>query len=174
MMEENFFKKTIVETPRNSEQKCLCVLCLDVSASMDGAPIQALNEGVRTFIEAVKKDPVARKRLEVAIITFGSRARVIQEPELVDFFEPPQLKAAGVTAIAEAIRKAIRLIEKRKEFYKQHGINYYRPFIILMTDGEPNDIATRQEVDILAHEIHRSVEEKKIHFLGYRLRRLRP
>lgn len=37
-MEENLFKKTIVETPRNSEQRCLCVLCLDVSGSIKGAP----------------------------------------------------------------------------------------------------------------------------------------
>ena len=35
-------------------------LCLDCSGSMSGAPIAELNEGVRTFYEALNSDEIAR------------------------------------------------------------------------------------------------------------------
>lgn len=135
---ENLFKQTTTEKPRNAEQKCLCVLCLDTSGSMSGEPIEALNEGLKTFANEIKLDSVARKRLEVSIITFDSNVNVAQEPELVDFFTMPTLEAGGSTKLVDGVRAAIRKIEERKRFYKQYGINYYRPFIILMTDGEPD------------------------------------
>lgn len=160
-MEENLFKKTVVETPRNSEQKCLCVLCLDVSESMKGERIKALNEGIRAFAQAVKKDPIARKRLEVGIVTFDNIIEVRQTPELIDFFEMPTLTAAGTTRLVDGVRTALRMVEGRKEYYKKHGLNYYRPFVILMTDGEPDE---GQDVHGLAQEIKEGVDNKKFTF----------
>ncbi|WP_051633039.1 vWA domain-containing protein [Thermonema rossianum] len=160
-MEENLFKKTIVETPRNSEQRCLCVLCLDVSGSMKGKRIEALNEGLQEFSRAVKKDPVARKRLEIAIVTFDNIIEIRQYPELIDFFDMPTLQAAGTTRLVDGVRTALRIIEERKQYYKKHGLNYYRPFVILMTDGEP-DIG--QDIHGLAQEIKEGVDQKKFTF----------
>ena len=37
------------EAAENYEQKCLCVLVLDVSGSMSGEPIQELNKGLQDF-----------------------------------------------------------------------------------------------------------------------------
>lgn len=68
------------EEPSNFEQKCLCVLVLDVSGSMSGSPINLLNEGLRRFQEELLKDEVTRDRLEVAIVTFGSEVETIQGP----------------------------------------------------------------------------------------------
>ena len=43
------------ESPDNYEQKCLCLLVLDVSGSMSGDPINELNKGLQEFQEAVLK-----------------------------------------------------------------------------------------------------------------------
>lgn len=126
------------ESPANYEQKCLCVLVLDVSGSMAGDPILELNEGLRAFREAVMQDFIAAQRLEVAIFTFGGEVRCLQEPSLIDGLAMPVLHASGSTPMADAMRKALFYVEERKKYYRATGQTYYRPIVVLMTDGEPD------------------------------------
>ena len=60
-----------VEFAENPEPRCACLLLLDNSGSMSGAPIQQLNEGLRAFQEDLSADALASKRVEVGIVTFG-------------------------------------------------------------------------------------------------------
>ena len=60
-----------VEFATNPEPRCACVLLLDVSGSMGGRPIAALNEGLRAFAADLAKDGLASQRVEVAIVTFS-------------------------------------------------------------------------------------------------------
>ena len=57
----------------------------------------------------------------------------------VDQFRSPVLDAHGDTPMGEAVRRALDLIKARKEIYKQHGLDYFRPWIFLITDGKPTD-----------------------------------
>ena len=43
---------------------------------MSGEPIAQLNRGFELFCDEIKKDELAKKRAEMAVITFGSMARV--------------------------------------------------------------------------------------------------
>src|SRR6478609_7193596 len=51
----------------NPEPRLPCVLLLDVSTSMTGAPIHELNDGVFLYKGELMADPLAAKRVEVAI-----------------------------------------------------------------------------------------------------------
>ena len=126
-----------VEFAENPDPRCPCVLLLDVSTSMSGEPIQALNEGLRAFQREVTLDPVAARRVEVAIITFGTHVSVVQDFVTVDQFSPPELQAGGQTHMGKGIETALDLLEQRKATYKANGIAYYRPWIFLLTDGSP-------------------------------------
>ena len=39
--------------------------------------------------------------------------------------------------MAEGIERALTLVSRRKEFYNRQGIPYYRPWILMITDGKP-------------------------------------
>lgn len=151
------------EMPDNYEQKCLCTLVLDVSGSMSGEPMRALNRGLQEFYAAVEEDLIAASRLEVSIITFGNEIKVIQEPALIGNFDMPMLQAHGGTPLADAIFEALRRTEDRKAWYKETGQPYYRPIVVLITDGEPDP---NQDVARLSSEIRAAVEGKKCTFFG--------
>lgn len=123
----------------NPEPRVPCVLVLDVSGSMDGQPIQELNEGIRQYKDELASDSIASKRVEVAIVTFGEDVRTVVDFTTAEGFEPPVLGAAGLTPMGQAVGQAIDMIESRKQVYKANGIAYYRPWIFLITDGCPND-----------------------------------
>ena len=133
------FDAKVASVAENPEQRCPCILLLDVSGSMNGSPIAQLNAGLSTFRESIQKNELASMRVEVAIITFGSVVEVKQDFITVDQFNPPVLTSRGGTPMGQAINTALDKLEERKQIYKQAGISYFRPWVFLITDGEPTD-----------------------------------
>ena len=128
-----------VEFVENPDPRCACVLLVDVSTSMYGDKINHLNAGLETFANEIQRDPLASIRTEVAIITFGSQVRMVQDFVTADQFVPPTLVANGTTNMAEGINFALDKIEERKAVYRRNGVDYYRPWLFLMTDGKPTE-----------------------------------
>lgn len=127
----------VVEFAENPEPRCPCVLLLDTSGSMQGVPIDALNEGLLSFKDELIKNSLASRRVEVAIVTFNSDVNVVQDFVTADQFSPPILTASGLTYMGSGIDKALDMIEDRKAQYRASGIAYYRPWVFMITDGEP-------------------------------------
>jgi uncharacterized protein YegL len=138
----------------NPEPRCPVALLLDTSGSMQGEAIEQLNEGLRAFDQALKGDQLAALRVEVALVTFGGRVRALDvrsgTPQsiafdanhafiTVDNFRPPTLAAGGPTPMGEAVQRALVLLRERKDIYKQNGLDYFRPWMFLITDGQPTD-----------------------------------
>ena len=147
----------------NFEQKCLCVLVLDTSYSMDDGSIDELNAGLKRFQDELLKDKTTRDRLEVAIVTFDSDVKTIQQPALLTDFSMPTLVCNGSTCMIDGISEAIDIVENRKQYYKSHGIPYYRPWIVMMTDGYPD---SDQDVDGMSSRIKDAHQHKEFVFMG--------
>lgn len=126
-----------VEFAIRPDPRCPCILLLDTSTSMGGDPIAALNEGLQIFQECLMMDELASRRVEVAIVTFDSQVTVAQDFITADQYEPKSLTAFGATCMGSAILKALDMVQRRKEIYKKNGVKYYRPWIFMITDGEP-------------------------------------
>lgn len=122
------------------------VLCLDVSASMRGEKIQELNRGVKEFFNAVKNDDVAKYAVELCIVTFNHSAQKVLDfagiERQIDKFNTINLVASGNTAMGAAVNMALDLLEKRKQEYQDKGVDYWQPWLVLMSDGQPTDVIT--------------------------------
>jgi len=147
-------QQELVENPTPRVPICLV---LDVSGSMSGEPIEELQEGVKMFFEAIREDEVAQYAAEIAIVTFGGEARKVLDFFAINRQEVPELCADGVTPMGAALDLALNLLEARKMEYSNAGVDYYQPWMVLMTDGAPTD-----SIDSAAKKIGELVRTKKL------------
>jgi uncharacterized protein YegL len=148
------------EFAENPEPRCPCILLLDTSGSMKGDPIAQLNEGLIAFKDEMSADALAEKRVEVALITFGP-VQVQSDFQTADQFQPPTLVTTGDTPMGAAIDQALSMLEQRKQTYKANGVSYYRPWILLITDGAPTDAWKT-----VANRVHAGEEQKSFSFFA--------
>lgn len=148
----------------NPDPRCPVALVLDCSGSMgepltagQPAPIDALNDGLDVLVRELHRDPLARRRVEVSIVTFGSAVHVASDFATVDHLTLPQLTPSGVTPMGEAITTALDKLDERKRSYRANGIAYYRPWLLLITDGLPTDDLTAARERLAAAEAGKQV-----------------
>lgn len=125
----------------NTNQRLPCVLVLDASTSMAGEAIDQLNIGLETLDQQLKNDDIACQRVQLAVITaggLGEATLVVDWTDAIDFV-PPKIVANGTTPLGTAVARALEKIEEQKENYKNHQVQYNRPWLFVITDGEPND-----------------------------------
>mgnify|MGYP001806569815 CR=1 FL=1 len=154
-----------VEFAENPEPRCPCVLLLDTSGSMQGVPIDALNDGLQTFRDDLIRDELAKKRVEVAIVSFDNQIKLIQDFVTADRFETPILTAQGQTHMGSGINYALDMIAARKSEYRNNGITYYRPWVFMITDGEPQG-ESDDIVEIAAQRIREEEGNKRVAFFA--------
>lgn len=124
--------------------------------------ISDLNDGLNQFFETIRTDEVAVYSAEICVITFGGKkAEVISNFATVDQIDTSfSLVADGDTYMGEAVNMALDRLEKRKQAYKDKGIDYFQPWLVIMTDGTPN--GSKSELETAISRVQKMVNERKL------------
>ncbi|MBQ4399759.1 MAG: VWA domain-containing protein [Alphaproteobacteria bacterium] len=130
-----------VEFADNANERTPCVLVLDCSGSMRGEPIKQLNAGLIALEKELKEDIDASSRVQLLIVKASGTDDVTIESDWTDAmnFTAPVMEAGGLTPLGKAMEVALQKIEKQKCLYDSCGITSKRPWIFLISDGEPTD-----------------------------------
>ena len=130
-----------IQLTDNTSQRLPCVLVLDGSGSMDGKPIKALNEGLKVLEQELKNDDTAAQRVRLSVLRMGDDDEVEVVTDWTDAvdFEAPTIEANGRTPMGKAMSMALERIEDQKEALRENSTPYNRPWIFLITDGEPTE-----------------------------------
>jgi len=148
----------------NRDPRVACALVLDTSSSMSGAPIAQLNAGYETFRQSIDDDELARKRTEMMVITFADAAPKITVPWTEGrHLGPETFASAGVTPLGAALNLALDQVNARKQTYKEAGLEYYQPWIFVITDGEPTD---PQEFQVATARLREAEAKKAVTVFG--------
>jgi uncharacterized protein YegL len=123
----------------NYDPRCPSILVLDVSASMTGRPIIEVQDALAQYIDELATDSLAKRRVEIAVVSFGGTVQVLNNFSTPDNVAAPTLKATGDTPMGEALVTALDLLKTRKSELASQGIQQYRAWVILITDGAPTD-----------------------------------
>ena len=142
----------------NTSSRIPVCLCLDVSGSMYDC-IGELEDGVNAFYDAVRKHDAAKDSCEIAVVTFGSTVQVLEDYSTVDRKSPLKLTANGGTPMAEGAEKALEILEARKNEYKANGVDYYQPWLVIITDGKPGDM---EDIPAAQDRTRKLVEAKRL------------
>lgn len=111
------------------------LLLLDVSGSMYGSRITELNKAVNIMINEFKTTVAKEISLQMSVITFSNNANVHIPMQSVENITWKDLSASGVTNLSSALDLAKSMIEN-KDIVPSRA---YRPAVILVSDGYPND-----------------------------------
>ena len=98
-----------------------------------------LNAGLQRFVSDILAD--------VAVMTFARTVATVKE------FGPiresdSKLKITtsreNETLLGEAVELALSELDSRKRIYREHGVEYYQPWLVVMTDGVPTSARHRE------------------------------
>lgn len=147
----------------NPAPRCPVVLLLDASGSMSGQPINELNAAVKQFIRETQGDEAASMSVDLEVIAYADDAeRVLPFTPIANVSAlPGDIDAAGMTSMGKAIEMAEADLRTRRELYRAKGISSYRPWVVLMTDGGPND-----SWEAPADRFRRAAERGKFQYIG--------
>lgn len=124
------------------------ILLLDVSGSMAGRKIQSLNLAVKEMLKTFSVSESIRAEIHVGIITFGDKAAIHTKLQPASKINPEEFIADGLTPMGEAFSICKSIVEDRDQIPSRA----YRPSIILVTDGQPNDDGWEQKMHSFIHD----------------------
>jgi len=154
------------EEVQNYSQKCCVALVLDTSISMRGESIDQLNHGIRSFLKEIVADNAnLGQKLELGIITFDSAVKRVSEPKLAESIKFIPLDVNGTTKLVDGVREGIKMVGQRKQWYKATGQKYFRPWVILITDGAP-DADQLNALPALTSEIRVGMDAEDFWFMA--------
>ena len=104
-----------------------------------------LNEAVRKMLRTFAEEEKMETEILVSIITFGDKASLHLAPTKASKVEWKNIEADGETALGAGLKMAKARIED-KEMTPSRS---YRPTIVLVSDGQPNDIWERPLDDFI-------------------------
>ncbi len=150
-----------------SEPHVACCLLVDTSASMSTqGKIDELNQALRNFKETVCRDTLSARRVDVCVISFSTTVEVVTPFCPIMQFVPPTLTASGSTSMGAGIRYALEAVHEQVRRYHDTGVECYKPFILMITDGMPTDDMTDIELLIAQRESEGRYGHLRFHAFG--------
>ncbi len=124
-------------------------LILDTSGSMSEkitssrgmvVKIDELNNNMDSLLNTIRNDNNARIMSDICIIGCGGDTpTVINGYTSVDKINYQHVAPRGRTPLGASVQLALDLLQKRRDYYRNNGIEHYKPILMIMSDGQPTE-----------------------------------
>lgn len=140
-MDDKYLRRHRDELNESSAAVTPICIVVDTSASMNRKDahgvkrIERLNEGIREFIEEIKKDDILADSVEIAAVTFNIETTNVNFATVDNIGELHFVASGHSGDTPKGVEAALALLEKEKEFLKANKKKYNQPWIVIMSDG---------------------------------------
>ena len=143
------------------------ILLLDTSSSMDGHPMQQINQALSEFFKNIalgtnEEYARMRDRGEFCVIKYDSQPEVIlpwTSGSDLAHLQPQPLRAGGTTAMYEALILASDMMIEMMCGYKRQGVDALMGHVFNITDGGPNPSGAKDKATGLIHFLEHASSE---------------
>lgn len=136
-----------------NEKHGLAVLACDRSGSVSPY-INEINQGLHDFGDVMKAKHKAASVIDVELLSFADDVTCEVGFRPAAEYVAPTLCASGCTAFNQAIIAALKDLRKRKDYYHQIGTPFWRPFLLIYSDGLPTDSEYEVEAKQMLQEAY--------------------
>lgn len=143
----------------NTSTRIPVCICIDTSGSMrlkdktEFSRIERVRDGIKELFKEILADNQTKNSAEIAIVTFNETANVVRNFKLVGQDEKVQRISTGSKGdLGIGVLESLKILNARKQLYKENGVDYYQPVLIIMSDGCPTG-------DDAAYHAHEAEEE---------------
>lgn len=148
---------------KNKAIRLVICLCVDASASMmKENRMQTVNREIGAFLQKMYEGATSRDAVEVCVISFGDQTKVMCDfgPMSEAIRANREIRATGArTELGDGVMTALDCLDKRLALLSELGASYYKPWLILISDGEATDTARCKEA---GREVRRRLQERKL------------
>ncbi len=131
----------------NTSPRIPVCVCIDTSATIAETPVMEqvlgqVEKGINSLYAKVMADDMVCNCAEVAVVAYGDNVSVVQDYTCTSKYNneikiPVTNTVTGAGDIGSGINESLELLQRRKQLYNAHGVDYYRPWLIVITDGKP-------------------------------------
>ena len=114
-------------------------LLLDVSGSMRGEPIEAVNQGIAIVADTLRTDPYALETVFISLIVFNDKVEQIVPLVELYKFNAPILEAKLGTYLGKAIKYLSAKVEEEVIKTTEENKGDWKPLAFIMSDGKSGD-----------------------------------
>jgi uncharacterized protein YegL len=131
-----------------SDRRLPVYLLVDTSGSMQGEPIQSVNVGLRSMVNALRQDPYALESVYLSLITFDIEAKELFPLTSLEQVQIPEIVVpqSGATFLGAALELLVSRVDKEVIKSTPDKKGDWRPLLFIMTDGSPADLQTFRDM----------------------------
>lgn len=159
--ESLFYEKEHQQEDSYSQGKTLCVILIDHSEAI-ASHLADVNNTLQIFYREILEDDSLCQRIEIALVSSNSDIGIIQQPSLVENFTVPSMTIVGNTNIIAGIQKAVEVVKERKHYYRDQGVAYKRPWIIIISNGEIDAMILKNNLKQII-----DIRDESFYYKGY-------
>lgn len=114
-------------------------LVIDVSESMIGTPLRAMQEGISRLISELRTDPHALETVHLSVIAFAGVAKTLAPLVELFAFYPPRLPIGAGTSIGAALNHLMDEIDRQVQRSSKEQKGDWKPVVYFLSDGRATD-----------------------------------
>ena len=143
----------------NAMPHCPVVLVLDTSHSMWGQGLTDMMASLKAFYKTIADVQFLNAQVDIAAVSMGDNLCMLEKFTPLHSSDLPNrnIRPKGDTPIGAALELAQEALQAQISRYRNAGISYVTPNLILLSDGKSTD-----DFQAAAEHIHSAVESGKL------------